>query len=456
MITGLEKRFTMLIVDDEYEIREGLRKADYGSFQIEVVAICENGIEALKAMAQTPVDILLTDIKMPLMDGLELISKVSVLYPFTKKIVLSGYGDFEYAKKGIAFGVLDYLLKPLDFEEYFRLLHKTTTMLNEERELQLKQASLERKAKLTAHMLRTKFLAELLQRSLSEEMIELDSAAAEVLLEVEAPYSVCVLRFQSYPTRSKPASDAEWQLVVFALDNLLHDYWDDPGFGYHYVDPVTAQCALIVTEAALLPAVQAEAEEAIKTELERILRAFKRFRGLFQSHLQYRIGPVVGRATEIHHSCLMAEAGFAAAESSASVASTATDAAGSEVQSGDDPDVSHANGRRLVHEVKAFIAGHYDRTITLDEVAQHVHLNASYLSHLFKELTGMKYIEYLTEYRMDKAKSLLADTNWKVYEVGEMVGYENPRYFTLIFKKYTGQSPLEYRNAHYNTASKDG
>ncbi|MFD0714186.1 AraC family transcriptional regulator [Paenibacillus sp. GCM10027626] len=454
MTTGQEKRFTMLIVDDEHEIREGLKKVDYGSFRIEVVAVCDNGIEALKAMAQTPVDILLTDIKMPLMDGLELISKVSNLYPYTKKIVLSGYGDFEYAKKGIEFGVLDYLLKPLDFEEYFQLLHKTTAMLGQERELQLRQASLERKAKLTAHLLRTKFLAELLQRSLTEEMIELDSAAAEVLLEAKASYAVCALRFQSYPKRPKPASDQEWQLVVFALDNLLHDYWDEPGFGYHYVDPVTGQCSLIVTEATMLPPDQIAAEKAIKSELERILKALKRFRGLFQSHLQYRIGPVVDRATEIRHSCLMAEAQFASAESSAALASPAT-AAGLE-QSGDDAEAGRANGKRLVQEAKVFIANHYDRTITLDDVAQHVHLNASYLSHLFKEITGMKYIDYLTEFRMEKAKSLLAGTNWKVYEVGEMVGYENPRYFTLIFKKYTGQSPAEYRNAHYNTALKDG
>jgi len=447
-----EERYTMLIVDDEHEIREGLKKVDYAAFNIEVLAVCDNGIEALKAMAQTPADIVLTDIKMPLMDGLELISKITALYPYTKKIVLSGYGDFEYAKKGIEFGVLDYLLKPLDFEEYAQLLHRTTTMLGEEREKQLKQASLERKAKLTAHRLRTKFLAELLQQSLTEESIELDSAAAEVMLETGGPFAVCVLRFQSYPERPRPVSDEEWQLIVFALDNLLQDFWDERGFGYHHVDPVTAQCSLIVTEPALLfpgdGADSAAAAGLMEAELEQIIKSLKRFRGLFQSHLDYRRGPIVYQASAIHRSCLIAEGEFAS--SSVSVHENDAVATADQPQSSGEPEGGNAGGNRLIGEAKEFIAAHYDRTITLDDVARHVHLNASYLSHLFKEMTGMKYIDYLTEYRMNKAKSLLADTNWKVYEVGEMVGYENPRYFTLLFKKITGQSPLEYRNAQYH------
>jgi len=448
-----EERYTMLIVDDEHEIREGLKKVDYAAFNIEVLAVCDNGIEALKAMAQTPADIVLTDIKMPLMDGLELISKVTALYPYTKKIVLSGYGDFEYAKKGMEFGVLDYLLKPLDFEEYAQLLHKTTTMLGEEREKQLKQLSLERKAKLTAHRLRTKFLAELLQQSLTEESIELDSAAAEVMLEPGGPFAVCMLRFQSYPERPRPVSDEEWQLVVFALDNLLQDYWDERGFGYHHVDPVTAQCSLIVTDSMLLSsgdaAAQDAAEDLIEAELEQIIKALKRFRGLFQSHLHYRRGPIVHQASAIHRSCLIAEAEFAS--SPLSVDQDAAVAAAEQHRTSGEPEGGNAGGNRLIEEAKDFITRHYDRTITLDDVARHVHLNASYLSHLFKEMTGMKYIDYLTEYRMNKARSLLADTNWKVYEVGEMVGYENPRYFTLLFKKLTGQSPLEYRNAQYHS-----
>ncbi|MCQ6557448.1 response regulator [Paenibacillus mendelii] len=441
----------MIIVDDEHEIRQGLKNADYASLNIEVVDVCENGLEALKSMDQSPVDILLTDIKMPLMDGLELIQKVSQRHPYTKKIVLSGYGDFEYAKRGIEYGVLDYLLKPLDFEDYYGVLAKTTAILNEEREKLLRQANLERKAKLSAHLLRKNFLGELLRSSLTEETIELDSASAEVMLEMDGTYAVCVLRFQSHPPRPSYDKDSEWGLIVFTLDNLLQDLWDENGYGYHYVDPYNGQCALIVANAEWIGSLEAGRTD-LEGELDRIVKALRRFRGLFKSHLAYTIGPIVHRATRIRHSYLDAEFKFEdgpANEEAVRVVSE-NPSAGNETKTG------QTNGKRMVLEVKRFIEHNYDRTITLDDVAKHVHLNASYLSYLFKEITGMNYIDYVTEFRIEKAKTILSESNWKIYEVGEMVGYENPRYFTLIFKKYTGQTPLEYRNTTYKSHAKDG
>jgi len=119
-------------------------------------------------------------------------------------------------------------------------------------------------------------------------------------------------------------------------------------------------------------------------------------------------------------------------------------------------EIERENGHRLIEEAKRFVEDNYDRTITLDDVARHVHLNASYLSFLFKEMTGQKYIDYLILYRIEKAKSLLKQTNYKIHEVGERVGYENPRYFTLVFKKYAKQSPVEYRNACYQAESGGG
>jgi len=451
MIDPTRERYKMIIVDDEYEIRQGLKNADYASLNIEVVDLCENGLEALKSMEQSPVDILLTDIKMPLMDGLELIQKVSQRHPYTKKVVLSGYGDFEYAKKGIEYGVVDYLLKPLAFEDYYAVLAKTTAILSQEREKSLRQANLERKAKLSAHLLRKNFLSELLHSSLTEEKIELDSASAEVLLETDGGYAVCVLRFQSHPPRPNNVQDSEWGLIVFTLDNLLQDLWDEKGYGYHYVDPYNGQCALIVANAEWIDGLEAGRPD-LEEELGRIVKALKRFRGLFKSHLAYTIGPIVRGATRIRRSYLDAEIKFEDGLPNEEDVPEVSE----KPEAGNEANAGQANGKRVVLEVKQFIEGNYDRTITLDDVAKHVHLNASYLSYLFKEIAGMNYIDYVTEFRIGKAKTLLSESNWKVYEVGEMVGYENPRYFTLIFKKFTGQTPLEYRNTTYKSHAKGG
>lgn len=453
MTQEAEKRYKMMIVDDEYEIRQGLRQVDYAALGIQVVAVCENGLEALRFMEHTHIDILLTDIKMPLMDGLELIQKTAQSHPYTRKIVLSGYGDFEYARKGMEYGVLDYLLKPLDFEAYGKLLHKTVELLGQERERQLRQSKLERKAKLSAHLLRKQFLGELLRQSMNAESIEIGSSSAEVFLGDKGPYAVCLLRLGQHPNRPPQMKESDWQLALFTLDNVLQDLWDEAGHGYHHVDPYTGQSALIVTAPALLDTAASTDEAtpglaALEAELQRILRALARFRGLFKSHLVYAVGPVVEQAIQIRHSYEAAEHIFRA---DGDPGRADRQIVMEQLPLASVKDLS--SGQRLVEEVKQYIEHNYDRTFTLEDVARHVHLNASYLSYLFKEITGVKYIDYVMGFRIAKAKELLTRSNWKVYEIGEMIGYENPKYFTSIFRKFTGQSPVEYRNTHYEPSS---
>jgi two-component system response regulator YesN len=79
-------------------------------------------------------------------------------------------------------------------------------------------------------------------------------------------------------------------------------------------------------------------------------------------------------------------------------------------------------------------------------IGQHVHLSPSYISFLFKEVTGETYTEYLKYIRIQNAKALLKHVNLKIYEIAERVGYNDYKYFTLQFKKITGMSPTEYRD----------
>lgn len=481
------EQYTLMIVDDEDEIRQGLCSFGYGALGIRAAAACENGLFALQALEQEPVDIMVTDIRMPLMDGLELAEKVASRFPHTKIIILSGYDDFEYAKACMKYGALDYLLKPLDFAEYESVLAKAVRLISQEQEQHAKALVLERKAKLSAYRLRQKFLRDLLHRALGEEEVEQESALAEVMLEQNGPFAVCLLRLSAYPDRPRGVGDKDWDLILFTLGNLLHDLWDEQGMGYHYVD-AQGQCALIATlgaaqganaaygggavhgagiahgaSAAYGAGAAAAAADSLRGRLDMLMAGLKRFRGLFKSHLSYVVGPVVERAEHIRHSCRAAGMLFPAAgggiaaepvegteglvphdaEQPAAFAPDPPSGAGME-------DAEPAVGHRLVQEAIRFIEGNYDRTITLDDVARHVHLNASYLSFLFKEATGQKYIDYLTLHRIEQAKGLLLQTNHKILEIAQMVGYENPRYFTLVFKKYTRVSPVEYRSSGFH------
>lgn len=111
----------LLIVDDEATIRDGLSKTiDWASIGIEYVDCAKNGIEALKYVKQSAPDILLTDIRLPGMDGLELAECVTRLYPKTRILLLSGYADFSYAKQAISIGVDEYLVKPVNVNDLIK------------------------------------------------------------------------------------------------------------------------------------------------------------------------------------------------------------------------------------------------------------------------------------------------------------------------------------------------
>ena len=121
----------MIIVDDEAELREGISNYfPWESLNIHVAGIFENGKTALAYMKTHGVDIMLTDIRMPFMDGLELIERAKAVSPQTAYVILSGYREFEYAKKGLLLGVKDYILKPTKYSQIYEVFSRITAELD--------------------------------------------------------------------------------------------------------------------------------------------------------------------------------------------------------------------------------------------------------------------------------------------------------------------------------------
>ncbi len=100
---------------------------------------------------------------------------------------------------------------------------------------------------------------------------------------------------------------------------------------------------------------------------------------------------------------------------------------------------------RPVRETKEYIARHYMRTLTLDEISKHVHLNASYLSIVFKKETGQNFSDYLTNFRIERAKAMLRQGDMSIAAIGEAVGYADSKYFSRIFTRQVGLKPSAYR-----------
>ena len=116
--------------------------------------------------------------------------------------------------------------------------------------------------------------------------------------------------------------------------------------------------------------------------------------------------------------------------------------------------MSESRQQRLVTEMRRFIDEKYDKQLSLTGLSQKFNLNSYYISKLFKEYTNQTFVEYLTQIRVSKAAQLIEQGGHSFKEISEMVGYNDPSYFSKVFKKITGKSPREYcETAAHDTAS---
>ena len=126
--------YSIMIVEDEYLVRQGIASlVNYEQYGMQVIAQAENGIEAWKKFQKNPADILLTDINMPQMNGIELAKLVRDQAPKCHIVFLTGYDDFDYARTAIKLGADDYLLKPFSKDDVEEMLAKVQTKLDKER-----------------------------------------------------------------------------------------------------------------------------------------------------------------------------------------------------------------------------------------------------------------------------------------------------------------------------------
>jgi two-component system, response regulator YesN len=130
----------VIMVDDEIQIRKGLKwKVDWDEEGFVIAGEASNGKEALQVIEEVRPDLVLTDVRMPVLDGMQLVKVLSDKYPVIKVIVLSGYADFEYVRSSLVEGVKDYLLKPVDPEELTAALRKSKSEIEAEKQRRMER-----------------------------------------------------------------------------------------------------------------------------------------------------------------------------------------------------------------------------------------------------------------------------------------------------------------------------
>ena len=165
--------YSVILVDDEEEVRKSIiKQIDWESAGFKVVGDAENGEDALEKIEDSEPDMVLTDIRMPYMDGLTLAEKIRQKYPSMKVVIFSGYDDFEYAQKAIKLNVTEYVLKPVNVEELTSILKRIKSSLDEEIEEKRNVSRLRENYRKSLPIIREQFFNDMVHRSLTNDLIE--------------------------------------------------------------------------------------------------------------------------------------------------------------------------------------------------------------------------------------------------------------------------------------------
>ena len=214
--------YKIMLVDDEEEVRTSIiRKIDWQDAGFEVIGDAENGKEALEKIEQNEPDVVLTDIRMPYMDGLEMAENIRQRYPSIKIVIFSGFDEFEYAKKAIKLNVIEYILKPVNVEELTAILKKIKKNLDEEIE-QKRNVTLLRESYIKSlPALREHFLNDLIQGGMEETQIE--EKLNEYAIDVAGAVKWVIAAIHLEPDDKAVSLHQQRELIPISVRNLIEE-----------------------------------------------------------------------------------------------------------------------------------------------------------------------------------------------------------------------------------------
>ncbi|THF77749.1 response regulator transcription factor [Cohnella fermenti] len=451
------------IVDDDFQVLRGLRRAiPWDELEAEFVGDAIDGEAGIRLIEETNPDIVITDIYMPGMNGIEMIEALRKREFPGRFIILSGYNDFEFARTAIRLGVEDYLTKPGTVEQIREVLASTIVKLEASYLHNIERNVLESRKEALDGMTDEEWLAAVVTGQAIASELPASKAAWK-----SASHLVMVLEVVR-TERIRGVTFADWNLFQFAVTNiaseLLGQHWPDSDFvwlfGNHAAIVLHADAA---ADADLL----SERAESIGLLIAESMRKY------IDLEVRFGLGSVKQAWGEIKLSADLAlQSLFALGEGEAEAgASSAASAAGAERGSlsgapgtPGTPGTSELSGpsgtsepsgspealavspkhKKAVDFMVRYIHEHYAEDLTLEELAGQLYISKNYLNQLFKKVTGETLTNYIIRVRIEKAKALLYEGHHLVYEVADMVGYQNVPYFTTLFKKYCGVTPSEF------------
>ncbi|ANY69353.1 hypothetical protein BBD42_24870 [Paenibacillus sp. BIHB 4019] len=491
--------FSLLIVDDEEILREGLKDAvPWEDWGFQVVALAGSGEEGLECFAHLRPDVLMTDIKMYELSGLDLLKAAKEMDPECEVVLLSGYEDFHYAKQGIALGAAAYMLKLNLFDEAEQIFLKLRGRLEARQELERNQRDALRKN--AAVELGNRLRGE---PSSAEELIGDYFVAA-----LHTPAGIASLHAEL----SRAAADLEWRIaeigkniLVACIPRSASELERDlpwPDAQRQFIQLMDVHTDVIAGIGAKVPgsAIEVSFRQAMKMVDYGLLHGSARRYAFDEMEASLSDKPVevpkyddIQLWIDMNHMDSLVQAldryMLAAIDSMATIADVKRVALNVLLRlnerlqdkkldirpewevnvlaallnrkvgildirdwlfsiihslAGVCKRAKNDSGSQLEQAIR-FIDKNYKQDISLQEVALSLYMSPSYFSVKFKEAAGMNFIDYVTMKRVEQAAALLAGTNKKVVEISREVGYEDEKYFSRVFKREKQVSPGQYR-----------
>jgi len=390
----------VMIADDEPKIRRGLRSSiERMRSDMEVVAEAEDGEAALALVRKVKPDILMIDIRMPFLNGLELIEKINEIWRDCIIIVVTGHDEFEYAQRALHLRVFEYVLKPVPQEVLAAVLARAEAELAGVRRQNKYVAWARQQLERNMPLLREQFLRNWVKGRLSRS--EIEEQAAFLGVRTGTPLGMVIVHVAERSLPQASSGEKDRHLSLLTVRSLVEETLKDLSPLWVFLDEQDDIVAI-----ACFPGGQ-EWVDAI---------------GRIQSGSNESVA--VAHAT-------IPDGASAIPETYESLANEIASAG------------SH---RAFVALAQSYIDAHYgEPDLSLEQVAGAVEVSPGYLSRLLKHETGFSFVDYLTRVRINKAVQIMSDPAVKVYEVAEAVGYQSQHYFSRAFKRVFGRPPVEYR-----------
>lgn len=421
--------YQMLVVDDEYYIRLGIINAiDWNSINIEIIGEAADGASALELARETKPDIVLLDICMPILNGLELMEQLQKEQLDCDIIILSGYDEFEYAQQCIKYGVHDYLLKPIDKQKLKDTVVKTCLARRNRRSLQNYQHLMD----LEQSSLRNQFLLDLLLGNLNSiEKIKEKVNTLHIPL-MDGFFMAMCIQLDDYNLLKEQLSPEEFSSLKEHIQTLFETHFS---LGRNFMGIYTRMAP--DEWGILLSFPHSSSEEVRNEQLHSCVNLFLTdFKVLTPHNISISISPFTDLMTELpmmYQNTRHLNRKFIPGQNSV----IWPDNTSSQVQ------------RSEIQGILNFVYNHYSEAISIQQVADALYISPSYLMHLFKKHTNKTFNAFLMEYRMEKAKELLKKPGIQIQSVAQAVGYSDVKYFNKLFKKYTSLTPTDYIKVTY-------